>query len=294
MMSTREVAEYLGLNQKKVYALVKEHRIPCTRVTGKWLFPRAMVDRWIEDDIAGTHFPGEDGNVILAGSHDLSVELLSSELNRRFPDLILLSANLGSVGGLRALENGRSHLAGSHLLDSDTSEYNLPYLPRLLPDLETVVVCLVHREQGLIVQPGNPLDVRGLENLAGPHMRFVNRQQGAGTRVLLDHHLARLGISPAHVRGYDEEVATHTEVAAAIRGGRADAGLGIHAAALAFGLDFVPVARERFDLIVPRSFFYTETMQKVLEVIRSGSFAEAVVRMGGYDVHGSGEVLSWR
>ena len=151
----------------------------------------------------------------------------------------------------------------------------------------------VHREQGLIVQPGNPLNISGFEDLCRPEVRFINRQEGAGTRVLLDQHLEKLGIVGTRIRGYDHAVSTHTEVAAAVRSSRADVGLGVRAAALAFGLDFVPIAKERFDLIVPKALFYSETVQKVLELIRSETFIHRVEQMGGYDTHDSGKVLAW-
>lgn len=293
MMTTKEAAEYLSLNEKKVYALIKEGKIPCTKVTGKWVFPKSLIDRWIEDDVLGVKEPKAGDSLAIAGSHDLSVDLLASEFNRIFPELILLSANLGSIGGLLAIRRGRAHVAGSHLLDSETNEYNLPYLPRYLPKLEAVVVCLVHREQGLMVPPGNPLGIGGLEDLCRPQVRFVNRQEGAGTRVLLDHHLKRLGIESSRIEGYGDRVSTHTEVAATVRSNRADAGLGIRAAALAFGLDFVPVAKERFDLIMSRAVFYSEPIQKLLEVIRSEGFVRRVEQMGGYDVQDAGKVLVW-
>lgn len=293
MMTTKEAAEYLSLNEKKVYALIKEGKIPCTKATGKWVFPRRLIDRWIEDDALGAKGPEAGHSLVLAGSHDLSVDLLASEFNKRFPELILLSANLGSVGGLLALGRGRTHVAGSHLLDSKTNEYNFPYLPRYLPKMETVVVSLVHREQGLMVPPGNPLEIGGFEDLCRAEVRFVNRQEGAGTRVLLDHHLKRLGLEDSRIKGYGDPVSTHTEVAAAVRSKRADTGLGIRAAALAFGLDFISVAKERFDLIMPRAVFYSESIQKLLEVIRSEGFARRVEQMGGYDVHDAGNVLVW-
>ena len=294
MMTTKEVAEYLNLNEKKVYALIKQGKVPCTKTTGKWVFPRRLIDRWIVEDVLQHRKPPEEiANIVVTGSHDLSIDLLASELNERYPELILLSAHLGSTGGLTALRRGRCHMAGAHLLHPETQEYNLPYLPEYLPGLETVVVSFVHREQGLMVQPGNPLSISGFEDLLRPEVRFINRQEGAGTRILLDHHLGKLGIAGARIRGYDHPVSTHTEVAAAVRSSRADVGLGVRAASLAFGLDFVPIAKERFDLIVPKALFYTETVQKVLELIRSETFVRRVEQMGGYDVHDSGKVLAW-
>ena len=164
--------------------------------------------------------------------------------------MTLASSNVGSLGGLTALRDGLCHVAGSHLLDPETGEYTLPYLERLLPGREVAVVRLVHREQGLIVAPGNPTGTTGIEDVAERGLRYVNRQRGAGTRMLLDHELARHGIEPEAIDGYAREEHTHLAVAAAVAAGRADCGLGVLAAARAFGLDFVPVAREPYDLVL--------------------------------------------
>jgi putative molybdopterin biosynthesis protein len=292
MMSTKEVAAYLNLNEKKVYALVKQAQIPCTKVTGKWVFPKPLVDGWIEESV---RIPGAGHrqNILITGSHDPCVELLAEDLNSRFPELIMLAANIGSTNGISALKQGRCHIAGAHLLDPESNEYNFPYLRHLFSGRETVVVCFVHREQGLIVKPGNPMNVNSLEDLCRGDVRFVNRQQGAGTRVLLDHHLKRMGIADRDILGYDHQVATHTEVATEVKGGRADVGLGVRAAATAFDLEFVPLAKERYDFIIPKQAFYTEPLQKVMDVVRSDRFAEQVLQMGGYDVSEMGSVLSW-
>lgn len=291
-MTTKEIAQYLNLNEKKIYALIKGGKIPCTKITGKWTFPRSLIDRWIEEDIQEPKALMAD-DIILTGSHDLSIDLLAMEMNRRYPGLILLSANLGSFQGLMALQQDRCHMAGAHLLHPETNEYNLPYLAEYLPNSKTVVISFVHRAQGFMIQPGNPLGITDFEDLDRSEVRFINRQDGAGTRLLLDFHLKRLGIAEDRIKGYDYQVSTHTEVASAIRGNRVDTGLGIHAAALAFGLDFIPVAMERFDFIIPRSVFYTESMQKLLGIIRSPDFIHKIEQLGGYDCHDTGQVLTW-
>ncbi|HIE26928.1 TPA: helix-turn-helix domain-containing protein [Candidatus Poribacteria bacterium] len=294
MMNTKEVAEYLNLNEKKVYALIKEGEIPCTKITGKWIFPKNLIDKWIEDSVQGTKALEGIENITIIGSHDLSIDLLASEVNKKFPQLILLSANLGSIGGLISLKRGRSHIAGAHLFHPETDEYNLPYLPKYLPKLESVVVNFVYREQGLIVQPGNPLNISGFEHLCHPNVRFINRQEGAGTRLLLDYHLKQLGIEGNQIRGYNHQVSTHTEVATAIRNEQADVGLGVLSAAMSFGLEFIPITKERFDLIIPKAYFYTEPIQELLEIVRSENFIHKVEQMGGYDIKDTGKVLVWR
>ena len=293
-MTTKEVSEYLNLNEKKVYALVKEGEIPSTKITGKWIFPKKLIDKWVEDNTQGTEVLEGIENITLIGSHDLSIDLLAGEINDRFPQLILLSANLGSIGGLMSLRRGRSHIAGAHLLHPGSSEYNIPYLPKYLPKLETVVVNFVYREQGLIVQPGNPLNINSFEDLCQSKVRFINRQDGAGTRLLLDYHLKQLSIEGNKIKGYVHQVATHTEVATTIHNDQADVGLGVRAAALAFGLEFIPITEERFDFIIPKAYFYTEPIQELLEVVRSKDFIHKVEQMGGYDVKDAGKVLAWK
>jgi putative molybdopterin biosynthesis protein len=221
--------------------------------------------------------------IVVTGSHDLVLDLAASALRERDPRLTLASSNVGSLGGLMALRDGLCHLAGSHLLDPATGEYTLPYVERLLPDQDTAVIRLVHREQGLIVASGNPLGLARIEDLVRPGLRYVNRQRGAGTRVLLDHELAQRGIEPADVHGYEREEHTHLAVAAAVAAGRADCGLGVLAAARAFELDFVPIAREPYDLVLSQSTLEEPLLEPLWELLATQDFREAVEELGGYD-----------
>jgi len=221
--------------------------------------------------------------IVATGSHDLVLDLAASALRERDPLLGLASANVGSLGGLTALRDGLCHLAGSHLLDPDSGEYTLPWIERLLPGRDTAVVRLTHREQGLIVAPGNPLGLAGIHDLARPGLRFVNRQRGAGTRVLLDQRLASQGIAPERVDGYAREEHTHLAVAAAVAAGRADCGLGVLAAARAFELGFVPVAKEPYDLVLERETLEDELLSPLWRLLDSGEFARSVEALGGYD-----------
>jgi putative molybdopterin biosynthesis protein len=217
------------------------------------------------------------------GSHDLVLDVAASALRAADPLITLASSNVGSLGGLVALRDGLCHLAGSHLLDPATGEYTLPYLDRIFgSDSELAVVRLVHRDQGLLVAPGNPLGLTGLADLTRPELRYVNRQRGAGTRVLLDFELERLGVSPDDVDGYPREEPTHLAVAAAVAAGRADAGLGIMAAARAFGLDFVPVTREPYDLVVAAGAMDSPLLAPLWSLLRSDRFQAAVTELGGY------------
>jgi putative molybdopterin biosynthesis protein len=221
--------------------------------------------------------------MVVTGSHDLVLDLAASALRERDPSVTLASSNVGSLGGLTALRDGLCHLAGSHLLDPDTGEYTLPYLQRLLPGRDVAVVRLVHRDQGLIVAAGNPAGVTGIEDVADRRLRYVNRQRGAGTRMLLDHELARRGIEPEAIDGYQREEHTHLTVAAAVAAGRADCGLGVLAAARAFGLDFVPVAREPYDLVLLEHTLDDDLLAPLWALLESEDFRRAVTDLGGYD-----------
>jgi molybdopterin molybdotransferase/putative molybdopterin biosynthesis protein len=230
-----------------------------------------------------------DRTIVAIGSHDLVLDLAASALRGTDPGVTLASSHVGSLGGLVALRDGLCHLAGSHLLDPDTSEYTLPYLPRVLGDAsEVVVVRLVHRDQGLIVAAGNPLGLAGIEDLSRPGLRYVNRQRGAGTRVLLDHELRRHGVAPGDVAGYQREAHTHLAVAAAVAAGRADAGLGILAAARPFGLDFVPVAQEPYDLVVTRDAYDSDVLAPLWALLADDQFRASVEALPGYSTTQTG------
>jgi putative molybdopterin biosynthesis protein len=227
---------------------------------------------------------GEISRTIVAiGSHDLVLDVAASELRAADPLITLASSNVGSLGGLVALRDGLCHLAGSHLLDPSTGEYTLPYVDRLLGGgPEIAVVRLVHRDQGLLVAPGNPLGLTGIDDLTRPGLRYVNRQRGAGTRALLDHELAQRDISQSQVNGYSREEHTHLAVAAAIAAGRADTGMGILAAARAFGLDFIPVAREPYDLVLRTSVRDDDLLAPLWKLLESPDFRTGVEKLGGY------------
>jgi putative molybdopterin biosynthesis protein len=220
--------------------------------------------------------------IVVIGSHDLVLDLAASALRAEDPLVTLASSNVGSLGGLVALRDGLCHLAGSHLLDPATGEYTLPYLDRILGAAEVSVVRLLHRDQGLMVAAGNPLGLGGIEDLTQGGLRYVNRQRGAGTRVLLDYELSRHGISPDAIDGYAREEPTHLAVAAAVAAGRGDTGLGIMAAARAFGLDFVPVTREPYDLVVAAGAMDGPLLSPLWALLRSDRFQAAVTDLGGY------------
>jgi putative molybdopterin biosynthesis protein len=256
------------------------------RADGLLVVPAALEGHHAGDEVTVRLLRGVgeiERTIVATGSHDLVLDLAASALRERDPEVTLASSNVGSLGGLTALRDGLCHLAGSHLLDPATGEYTLPYLEKLLPGRGVAVVRLVHRDQGLIVAPGNPTGTTGMEDVARQGLRYVNRQRGAGTRMLLDHELARAGVEPEAIQGYAREEHTHLAVAAAVAAGRADCGLGVLAAARAFGLDFVPVAKEPYDLVLLNDSIEDELLAPLWSLLESEDFRRSVEELGGYD-----------
>jgi putative molybdopterin biosynthesis protein len=232
-----------------------------------------------------------DGTLVVLGSHDNTLDLLATLLRRRDPRLRLSSGHVGSLGGLMALRQGRAHLGGSHLLDPESNTYNVPFIERHLAGMPLKLIHLAWRQQGLMLAPGNPKDLRVIKDLARPGVRFINRQRGAGTRLLLDFLLKEQGLAASAIQGYEREEYTHMAVAVNVFSGTADVGLGIMAAAQALGLDFIPLLPERYDLVVPESTFNDPRFQVLLAVIRSPEFQEAATALGGYDLKDCGKIL---
>ncbi len=232
----------------------------------------------------------------MAGSHDFTLDLLANRLHAHDPTLSLALESVGSLRGLLALQQNTAHLAGSHLLDEETGDFNRGYIQHLLTPLGVRVVLLgyVEREQGLIVAKGNPKSIHTLADLVRPDVRFVNRQRGAGTRVLLDYHLRRSGLAAEQVRGYAQQEPTHLAVAAAVADGRADCGLGVLAAARALDLDFAPLFHERFDLVIPVQHYTSALLAPLLELLRhpQTGFVRQVAQLGGYATSSMGKVLA--
>ena len=229
--------------------------------------------------------------VVMVGSHDLTLDILANLLGRFYPPIFFSSHPVGSLGGILAIKNGICHMAGIHLLDPDTGEYNFPYIRNYLKGIDLRVIHLVYREQGLIVQKGNPRKIQRLEDLLRKEIIFINRQKGSGTRILLDHTIKNLSLDPNQIQGYEKEEFTHIAVASTVASGIADAGLGILPAAKALGLDFIPIGTERYDILIPSIYFKDEKIQRVIETIRSDEFKKMVSQMGGYDVSRTGEEL---
>jgi putative molybdopterin biosynthesis protein len=228
--------------------------------------------------------------IVVVGSHDNTLDVLADQLRAGDAALTLSSSHVGSMGGLMAVKRGVCHLAGAHLLDTQTGEYNRSYIQRYLPDTPVKRVNLVMRDQGLIIPKGNPKGIKGIEDLGREGIVFINRQGGSGTRILLDYRLGQIGLSPEKIGGYSNEEFTHMNVAVAVLGGAADAGLGIYAAAKALGLDFIPVVTEQYDLIIPEAHFENDTIQVLLDTIVTDDFKRRVEALGGYSTEKTGSV----
>jgi putative molybdopterin biosynthesis protein len=233
-----------------------------------------------------------ENTVVAVGSHDNTLDILANQMRVQDPRFGLSSSHVGSLGGLIALREGYCHVAGSHLLDTETGTYNMSYVERYLPDLRVVLIHLVYRDQGLIVPSGNPKRIAGIQDLARDDVTFVNRQAGSGTRVLLDYRLGQSGIRSEDIRGYDQEEFTHMSVAVSVLSGAADTGLGIYAAAKALDLDFIPIVTEEYDLVIPEAFLEDQKIQLMLETIRSEPFKILVNGLGGYDTSKTGSVVT--
>ncbi|HAK89138.1 MAG TPA: molybdopterin biosynthesis protein [Nitrospiraceae bacterium] len=230
--------------------------------------------------------------IVCIGSHDNTMDILANAVKKKYPQFSLSSAHVGSMGGLTALKRGEAHFAGTHLLDEQSGEYNIPFIKRLLADRKIVLVNLVYRQQGFLVKKGNPKNIKGFEDLMRDDVIFINRQGGSGTRLLLDKHLRELGINPYMIKGYDREEYTHMAVASAVLTGLADTGIAVYSSAVALGLDFIPVANERYDLAIPSEFMDMEMIKILLEIIREDKeFRATVEALGGYDTRDMGKAV---
>jgi excisionase family DNA binding protein len=297
MMSTKEVAKYLSIHEKQVYALIKSKRIPSTRVTGKWVFPKKLIDEWIESNaktgLEQARQKGRriEGALLASGSNDPILDMLQTYMKKSYPEFYIFSSNTGSTDGLKALNMGYTDIAWSHLFDPKTGEYNVPFLPNYLPNVKPVVVNLFRRDLGFLVAPKNLFHIRRFEDLTQKGIRLINRQKGSGTRVLLDYHLKKLQIAPSKINGYEREVYTHFEVGLSILSKEADVGIATIAVSKLLGLPFIPITQESFDMILDQTTFFEKGIQAFIEILNSQEFRNRVERLGSYDFKNSGKVL---
>ncbi len=296
-MNTREVAEYLDINEKQVYALIKSGRIPATRATGKWLFPKDLIDSWLLEDARAGFAEARQrsrkigGALLAAGSNDPVLDILQTTLRKKHPEFYIFSTSTGSRDGLLTLNAGYTDIAWSHLWDPESDTYNIPYLPRYMPDRRVVVVNLFYRELGFVTARGNPLNIQGFNDLSRKKVRLINRQPGAGTRLLLDIYLDRLGIEKGKISGYEQEVFTHLEVGLAVLSGEADTGIASIAIANFLNLDFVPLTRERFDMVLDQHTFFEKAVQAIMDLLRDPAYLQRVETISSYDFADSGRIL---
>jgi putative molybdopterin biosynthesis protein len=229
--------------------------------------------------------------IVAVGSHDNTLDIISDRIKSISGGYTLSSSHVGSLGGLMAIRKGVCHFAGAHLLDADDGSYNVSYIQKYLPNIPVKLVNLVQREQGLIISKGNPKKINGIEDLCRDDVNFINRQSGSGTRILLDYRLKQLGLDPSVIQGYNNEEFTHMAVAVSVLSESADAGLGIHAAAKALDLDFIPVITEQYDLVIPVEYFETRMIQILFEIINSSDFKTQVMSLGGYHTEMTGQII---
>jgi len=285
MMDTREVAAYLRLKERRIYDLVRANALPHLRATGKLLFPRDEVDAWLASKSASPHKARAPAPAIVAGSHDPLLEWAARESGS---GLAVLAC--GSRAGLDKLAEGAASIAAMHWLD-DGGDYNVPLVRTRMPDAGVVAIEWAQRRQGLVVAPGNPMKLRTVADLAKKKARVVGRQPASGSQRLLEHLAARSSVAMQSLRVTGKAALAETDLAASIRDGKADAGIAIEAAALAHGLGFVPLASERFDLVMRRRDYFEPAVQTLLAFARSAEFREQAARLGGYDVGGNGRVV---
>ena len=295
LLSTKEAAQFLGVNEKMVYTLVSDKGLPATKITGKWLFPLHLVEQWVEAHTinypqSANVLPPYHGLLIITGSNDPLLDRTISLFNATFPDQVVVFGNLGSMGGLRALRQNLCHMASSHLLQDDADEYNFDFASKELTAMPAVVN-FCRREQGLLVQRGNPNGIRSVADLAKPGLRMVNRPLSTGTRLLLDRELKRCNIRGEKIDGYQKELTRHMEVGLEILAGRADVGPAIRPVAGLLGLDFIPLRWERYDLLVAKERFFDPGVQRFLGLLHEKPFTDLTNDLEGYDLSLSGKMV---
>jgi len=295
LLSTKQTAKFLGVNEKMVYTLVSDKGLPATKVTGKWLFPQHLVEQWIEMNTSNYPDPSgklpEDSELlIITGSNDPLLEQTITLFNKLHSNYLAVFGSLGSMGGVKALMQNRCHMASSHLLEENQEEYNFGFLSKN-PGKQPALINFSRREQGILVKKGNPKGIHCYADMAKPGVIIVNRPLGTGTRHLLDSELKKEGISRAKIKGYQNIVAKHMDVGLEILTGKADAGAGIRPIATMLGLDFIPIRWERFDLLITKENFFNQAVQLFKELLSDVAFGKLAQELGGYDLSQSGKMV---
>ncbi|BCR03253.1 DNA-binding protein [Desulfuromonas versatilis] len=295
LLSTKEVARFLGINEKMVYTLITEKGLPATKITGKWLFPKELVEQWVESKTI--NYPKQlesavqiPNLLLIAGSNDILLDRSLPLFRKLNPEQTVLFGNLGSLGGLKALRRGQCHLATSHLAQEDNQEYNFAFAASELDEVPALVN-FCRREQGLVVAKGNPRGIRAVADLGARDLCVVNRPLEASTRLLFDREILKAGLDCRQLPGYERELASHVEVGLEVLAGRADAGPAIGAVAALLDLDFIPLGWERFDLIIPKDGFFSKSVQLFLEMLHGQPFRALAESLTGYDLSLCGKMI---
>ena len=297
MMNTKEVAEYLGIHEKQVYTLVKTGKIPCTRITGKWIFPKHIIDEWITTHAKQRFIHAREnrkrGKVTLfsAGSNDPILEILLNYMKKDNSSFYIFTCNTGSTNGLHMLRQGQTDIAWCHLFDPKSGKYNIPYLTTYLPNMKIAVVHLFYRELGFVMTPQTSAKIKDFNDLRQDELQFINRQEGSGTRLLIDYHLQQSNIDSALINGYDRVVFSHIEVGLAILSGQADVGIATVAISKLFALPFVPLVRESFDMVLSHETFFEKGVQSFIDSLNTDKFRKMVAPLGNYDFSESGKII---
>ena len=293
-LNTKEVAQLLQINEKGVYALVSDKGLPATKVTGKWLFPRHFVEEWLDLSIANLPAAAnpslDSGRLFIAGSDDLLFQRAIGLYNSQNQDSMIFFANIGSMGGLRALRQRSCHIGVCHLLQDDNEEYNFRFAEQEMTHAP-VFINFSKREQGIVIAKGNPKDIQSVADLAREGVTIVNRPLNTGTRLLLDYEISRADISADNIAGYKVEVGRHLEAGLAVLGGTADAAPAIRPVAELLGLDFIPLRWERFDLLINRDRFFDPPVQRFINLLHGPTLKEVAKEFVGYDLSVCGKMI---
>lgn len=296
LLNTKEAAEFLNINEKMIYTLVAEKGLPATKVTGKWLFPRHLVEQWLENQTVNypkpvSPLPPYHGLLIIVGSNDILLDRIISLFNRLYKEHVAVFGNVGSMGGIKALARDLCHMAASHLLQEDEQEYNFDFIAEKFGGEAPVLVNFCRREQGLIVAKGNPKGISSISDLGQAGIKIANRPDGTGTRLLLDRELDKAGLEGSKIEGYQQEFRSHLDVAMEVFSVRVDAALAIKPVANLLGLDFIPLRWERYDLLISKEHFFEQGIQLFLGLLHDPQFRDIAQKLDGYDLSLCGKMV---
>ena len=299
-----EVAQILKISRFTVYEFIKRGHLTAYHIGRKLRIEATDLEKYM-NNAKGTerltpqltthpiNAPVGIQDALIIYGQDATLDVLTRHLAKKMPHVRFLRCYAGSMDGLFALYHGTANLVTTHLWDGDTDDYNTPYVRRLLPGQRALVINLVYRQEGLYVPPGNPKNITDWSDLTQPGLRFINRERGSGVRILLDEKFRKLNIDPRSIQGYDQEETSHLAIASYVARGEADVGIGIEKAAMqVHNLDFIPLQKERYDLVLLRQDKDKPQFQALLSTLRSPAFRDEIAGMGGYDVSHMGNLMA--